>query len=161
MSKSKAKLIATAFIVFVISIFFINSNFATQINNEEVTDWNVAITSDTKDLEDTQEISFKVQDNANVVSNKIAPGVKAIATIEVNVVGTKFPVEITLNADDAYLNNSFKLTAKLDDEVYSLGTTKVFELQKGSAFTESNGKKIFKLELEWQNNDQSEVDTAL
>ena len=161
MSKSKAKLIAMTFSIFVISIFFINNNFATVAGNEEITDWKVTITSDTKDLEDTQEISFKVQDNANVVSNKIAPGVKAIATIEVNVVGTKFPVEITLNADDAYLNNSFKLTAKLDDEVYSLGTTKVFELQKGSAFTESNGKKIFKLELEWQNNDQSEVDTAL
>lgn len=58
MSKSKAKLIAMTFIIFVISIFFINSNFATQINNEEVTDWKVSITSDTKDLKDTQEISF-------------------------------------------------------------------------------------------------------
>ena len=160
MSKSKAKLIAMTFIIFVISIFFINSNFATQINNEEVTDWKVSITGDTKDLKDTQEISFKAQDNSNV-EGRIAPGVKAVATIEVNLVETKYPVEVTLTADDSNLYNSFKLTSKLNDEDYILGTTKIFELPKEGSFTEENGNKIFKLELEWQNSDNNEIDTAL
>ncbi len=166
MFKSKAKMIAVTFIIFVVSILFFNSNYAKYSNlatldNNETTDWKVTITNDTRDLKDTQEISFKVEDNPNVVARKIAPGCKAIATIEVDLIGTRVPVEIKTLADESALPKFMKLSAKIDGKSYTLGTTKVIELENNSAFTEENGRKVIKLELEWINNDNNNDDTII
>lgn len=158
MFKSKAKIIAVTFILFVVSILLINNNYAKYSNlvpldNNETTNWKVTITNDTRNLEDTQEISFKVEDNPNVVAGKFAPGCKAIATIEVDLIGTKVPVQMMLLADESELSKSMKLSAKIEGESYTIGTTKVIELENNSAFTEENGKKVIILELEWINNE--------
>ncbi len=153
---NKARLIAMTSIIFVISIFCINKNFAKSANSEEVTDWKVAITSDAKDLKDTQEITFKVQDNPNVAKGKIAPGCKAISTITIDLEGTKVPVDILAKVNTSNLKKVFKLTAKLDGEEYCLGTTQTIELQNNSSFTRENGKKILTLELEWKNGNNEE-----
>lgn len=158
MFKSKAKIIAVTFILFVVSILLVNNNYAKYSNlavldNDETTDWKVTITNDTKDLRDTQEISFKVEDNPNVVAGKMAPGCKAVATIEVDLIGTKVPVEIKILADKSKLSKSMKLSAKIDGESYTIGSTSVIELENNSEFTEENGKKVITLELEWINND--------
>ena len=158
MFKSNAKLIVMAFIIFVISLLFINNNYAKYVNvekNNEITDWKVTITSDTKELKDTQKISFKVKDNPNVVNGKIAPGLKAIATVQIDLIGTKVPVDICAIIDDTTLNNTFKLTTKLDGENYTSGTTKTIELENNSVFTKENGNKIIILELEWINDDNN------
>ena len=151
MYNSKARIIATTFIIFVISLLFINSNYANnlKLNNNELTDWKVAITSDTKELNDTRKISFKVQESKDVVDGKIAPGLKATATVEINLIGTRVPVDIKANVDDSTLPNGFKITMKLDGEEYINGTTKKFELAKGKEFTEKEGTKILLIELEW------------
>lgn len=166
MFKSRAK-IAVTFIIFVVFILLVNNNYAKYSNlatldNNETTDWKVTITKDTRDLKDTQEISFKVEDNPNVVSGKIAPGCKAVATIEVDLIGTKVPVEIVTLADESKLSKSMKLSAKIDGESYTIGSTKVIELENNSAFTEENGKKVITLELEWLNNgSNNKNDTAI
>lgn len=166
MYKSKAKLIAVTFIIFVIFISFMNNNFATNLykenlNEDEITDWKVTITSDTKDLKDTQEMNFKVENNENVAKGRIAPGCKAIATIEISLVGTKVPVDIIVKVDDSNLHDAFKLTTKLDKEVYTSGTTKTLKLENNKAFTVENGKRILTLELEWENKQNNITDTAL
>ena len=75
MLKSRAKLIAMSFIIFVIFAFIVsNKNYANlKTSNESITNWKVAITSDAKDLSDTRKMSFKVQDDPNIAKGKIAP----------------------------------------------------------------------------------------
>lgn len=160
MFKSKVKMIAVTFTIFVVSILLINNNYAKYSNlatvvNNETTDWKVTITKDTENLKDTQEISFKVEENSNVVAGKTAPGCKAVATIEVDLIGTRVPVEIMTLADESKLPKSMKLSAKIDGESYTMGTTKVIEIGDNFEFTEENGKKVIILELEWVNNDSN------
>lgn len=160
MFKSRAKIIAVTFIIFVVSILLVNNNYAkysnlSTLDNNETTDWKVTITNDTRNLKDTQEISFKVEDNPNVVAGKMAPGCKAVATIEVDLTGTKVPAQIMLLADESNLSKAMKLSAKIDGEYYTIGSTKVIALENNTTFTEENGKKIITLELEWVNNDSN------
>lgn len=155
MFKSKAKIIAVTFIIFVVSILLVNNNNLAALDNSETTNWEVTITNDTKELKDTQEINFKVEDNPNVVAGKFAPSCKAIATIEVDLTGIKTPIEIKLLADESRLSKSMKLSAKIDGESYTIGMAKVIELEDNSAFTEENGKKVITLELEWANNENN------
>ena len=145
MYKSKAKLFAVTFILFVVSIFFMNNIFA----SDETAEWKVTITNDTKELRETQEIIFKFEDNQSVVSGKFAPGVRAIATIEINLIGTKLPVDIMATIDDSKLSEQFRLTVKLDDEIYMSNIVKTLNFEDGEGFTEKDGKRILTLELEW------------
>lgn len=156
MFKWKAQLIATTFIIFVVSLYLVNNYYLRYINigkNDEITDWTVAIASDTKDLKDTQEINFKVEDNLNVVTGKIAPGLKAVANVTINLAGTRLPVDISAIIDDKNLNNNFKLTTKLDGEKYISETEKTIRIESNSTFTKENGNRILTLELEWINDD--------
>lgn len=160
MFKSKAKIIAVTFIIFVVSILLVNNNYAKLSNlevldNNEITDWKVTITNDTRDFKDTQKISFKAEDNPNVVAGKIAPGCKAVATIEIDLIGTKVPAQIILLADESKLSKSIRLSAKIDGESYTIGEAKVMELENNSAFTEENEKRVITLELEWVNDDSN------
>lgn len=164
MFKSKTKFIVTTFILFVIPLLFISNNYASHMitgKNNEITDWKVTITSDTKDLEDTQKIEFRVEDNRDVVKGKIAPGLKAIANVEIDLTETKVPVDICAEIDDATLNDTFSLTAKLDGENYKSGTVKTIPIENNSAFTPKNGNKILTLELEWVNNDNNNANDTI
>lgn len=163
MFKSKTKLVVTTFILFVIPLLFISNNYANYMligKDNEIADWKVTITSDTKDLEDTQKIDFKVEDNSNVVKGKLAPGLKATANVEIDLTGTKVPVDISATIDDTALNETFRLTAKLDGKDYKTGTIKTIQIENNSSFTKENGNKILALELEWINNDNKN-DTIL
>lgn len=163
MFKSKIKLIVITFILFAISLVFINNNYASYMavrKNNEVTDWKVAITSDTKDLEDTQKIDFKVENNSNVAKGKIAPGLKAIASVNIDLIGTQGPVDIYATIDDTSLKDTFRLTTKLEGESYTSGEIRTIEIDNKSVFTKENGNKILILELEWLDND-NENDTIL
>ena len=164
MFKSKVKMITIAFMIFVISLIYANNNYAKidNLENNEVANWSVVIASDTKDLKDTQEINFKVQDNPNVVKGKIAPGLKALASIEIDLRKTKVPVDIKATVDDSKLQECFKLTAKLDGKDYLLGSTETIELGDNKEFTEEKGKRVLTLEIEWVNDvNYNEIDTII
>jgi len=136
-------------------------SFANSFDNHK---WNVKITSDTKDLtsKETQDIIFKRQNNPNVADGKIAPGSKAIATIELDLNKTNYAVNFILNADTSMLSENFKLEAKIDNEPYIIGNTKTFELPNNKSFNEQNGKKIITLILTWKNEESNNnFDTIL
>ena len=165
MHKAKAQkviltlIFITTFLLFIASTF---SKYSIAKSSELDTEWNVKITSGTKDLtsKDTQEIKFIVQDNKNVAKGKLAPGGTAVATMELDLNKTKYAVDFELQADISKLNNNFELTAKIDGDPYIIGATKVFELQNNEVFNEKNGKKIITLILKWKSNDSlNELDT--
>ena len=169
MYKVKAKNVILTLILFVTFMLFITEfctkySFANSSENEsEVTEWNIKITSDTKDLtsKDTKDIIFKVQDNPNVARGKMAPGSTAIATIELDLNNTKYAVEFDLQADTSKLYGNFKLSAKINDEPYKIGETKIFELEDNDAFNETNGKKTITLILTWENDNSTNVTDTL
>lgn len=89
MFKSKAKIIAIASFIFVTFMLFFNTTYGKymnigNLNKDEVTNLKLELANGTKDFKDTHEISFKVEDSPNVANGKIAPGLKAIATIEID-----------------------------------------------------------------------------
>ena len=152
MLKNKAKLIAMFLLMFIISAFIIGSkNYANMLkeNSEGVTNWKVAMKSDAKDLNDTRKISFKVQDDPNIAKGKIAPGSKAIATIEIDLRETTAPVEIVANVDKKDISSQLNLTAKIDDEEYEIGTGRTIKPENEKLFTSKDGIKVIELELEW------------
>ena len=115
----------------------------------------------------TQDIDFVVQSNENVVAGKIAPGVTATATIQVDLTGTEVAVDLSAVIDDSAIADSWgasydklSLTATLDGQTYAVGTgspVKV-DLPSGAAFTSANGKKDLVLTIEWTNDDNNNAD---
>ena len=114
MQKSKANVFVTAFIIILIS--FTSSNYVYAKNSEIKDNWNVTITNDAKEINDTHKMKFEVQKNKNVVLGKIAPGMKATAEIEINLQKVNGFVDIELEIDDSKLNDVFLLNAKFNDE---------------------------------------------
>ena len=112
--KSKVNVFVTAFIIILIS--FTSLNYVYAKNSEIKDNWNVTITNDGKDINDTHKIKFEVQKNKNVVLGKIAPGMKATAEIEINLQKANGFVDIELEIDDSKLNDVFSLNTKFNDE---------------------------------------------
>lgn len=156
----KAKLFATIFFTFVISFILINNNLAF-LKSNEVTDWKVVITNDTKDFKDTEEVHFKVDRNENVVDGKIAPGLKAKSEIEIDLTGTKYSVDIKAKIDDSNIKFPFVLTTKLNGEEYIPGNEITINLENSKVFTEKNGKIKLELELEWDESSDDKMDTFI
>ena len=146
MLKSKKKILGITFIIFVISFLFIKNLYAGNISDEN-TNWKVAITSDTKDLKDTQEISFKPENNPNVVDGRIAPGMKAKAEIEIDLSKINEKVEAIITVDKTTLPQQFSLTAYIDGEKYTLGE---------KVQLEGKSKRKVILELKWNNYSESD-----
>ena len=87
----------------------------------QVAKWAVAITADdgTTLTSTTQPITFTVQTNTNVVPNKIAPAVTAVAEVELDLAGTEVAVDFDAVIDSSAIAN---LGASSDKLVF---TTKV------------------------------------
>lgn len=122
--------------------------------------WAVTIKSgDTELNSTTQDITFEVQDNANVVPGKIAPGVTAVAEVELDLTGTEVAVDFDAVIDQNALNSfgassdKLSLTVKVDGTTYTSGTSQTINLVNNSAFTETNGKKKVTLTLTWENDE--------
>ena len=151
-----------AFAIFAVLIFISTGTFARYSSdtnrNFGMANWNVKITNDTKDdlnSEDTQDIIFKVPNNPNVASGKIAPGTTAVATIELDLSGTNVPVDLDLEMEEDKLpSKEFTIEAFLDGEKFEIGETKVIELENNQAFTNENGQKIVTIELKWEIDDE-------
>lgn len=141
MGKNKSKVFVFTF--FILFIFFATLNYVYAQNNEIVDDWKVTITNNTKEINDTHKIKFKVEENKDVVQGKIAPGMKMTAEIEINLEQVEGFVDIELKIDDSKLNNAFTLNTKLDEKTIS--TQKITKIESGSI------RKIV-LELIWNEN---------
>ena len=141
MKKNKSKVFVFTF--FILFIFFATLNYVYAKNDEIVEDWEVTITNDTKEINDTDKIKFRSEKNKDVVPGKIAPGMKMVAEIEINLQQVKGFVDIEVKIDDSKLNKAFKLNAKLDEETIS--TQKITKIEAGSI------KKVA-LELIWNEN---------
>ena len=150
MQKSKANVFVTAFIIILIS--FTSSNYVYAKNSEIKDNWNVTITNDAKEINDTHKIKFEVQKNKNVVLGKIAPGMKATAEIEINLQKVNGFVDIELEIDDSKLNDVFLLNAKFNDENLSSKSKK-----------KVNAGKIEKvlLELIWKGKDIEDTEIGI
>ena len=150
MQKSKANVFVTAFIILLIS--FTSSNYVYAKNSEIKDNWNVTITNDAKEINDTHKIKFEVQKNKNVVLGKIAPGMKATAEIEINLQKVNGFVDIELEIDDSKLKDVFLLNAKFNDENLSSKSKK-----------KVNAGKIEKvlLELIWNGKDIEDTEIGI
>ena len=150
MQKSKANVFVTAFIIILIS--FTSSNYVYAKNSEIKDNWNVTITNDAKEINDTHKIKFEVRKNKNVVLGKIAPGMKATAEIEINLQKVNGFVDIELEIDDSKLNDVFLLNAKFNDENLSSKSKK-----------KVNAGKIEKvlLELIWNGKDIEDTEIGI
>ena len=150
MQKSKANVFVTAFIIILIS--FTSSNYVYAKNSEIKDNWNVTITNDGKDINDTHKIKFEVQKNKNVVLGKIAPGMKATAEIEINLQKANGFVDIELEIDDSKLNDVFSLNTKFNDENLSSKNKK--KVKAGKI------EKVL-LELIWNGNDVEDTEIGI
>lgn len=150
MQKSKANVFVTAFIIILIS--FTSLNYVYAKNSEIKDNWNVTITNDAKEINDTHKIKFEVQKNKNVVLGKIAPEMKATAEIEINLQKVNGFVDIELEIDDSKLNDVFLLNAKFNDENLSSKNKK-----------KVNAGKIEKvlLELIWKGKDIEDTEIGI
>ena len=150
MQKSKANVFVTAFIIILIS--FTSSNYVYAKNSEIKDNWNVTITNDAKEINDTHKIKFEVQKNKNVVLGKIAPGMKATAEIEINLQKANGFVDIELEIDDSKLNDVFSLNTKFNDENLSSKNKK--KVKAGKI------EKVL-LELIWNGNDVEDTEIGI
>lgn len=150
MQKSKANVFVTAFIIILIS--FTSSNYVYAKNSEIKDNWNVTITNDAKEINDTHKIKFEVRKNKNVVLGKIAPGMKATAEIEINLQKANGFVDIELEIDDSKLNDVFSLNTKFNDENLSSKNKK--KVKAGKI------EKVL-LELIWNGNDLEDTEIGI
>ncbi len=148
MNKSKTKFVVMTFVILLISFMIISYGYA---KNNEITDnWVITITSDAEEINDTHKIKFKPEENSNTVSGKIAPGMKAFATIEINLEKANGKVDIKIEIDELKINKAFNISAKLDGKDYDLNKFQ----------TVDSGKiKILTLELNWK--DESNENTLI
>lgn len=122
MYRKKFEKVILIFIAFVILIFFSICVFA---NEKQSNVWNVRITNDTKELilECTEDIKFEVEKNPNVVSRKFAPGMTAIASIDIDLTEIESAIDIKLESEELQ-NSQFELISYINNEEYILGDIK-------------------------------------
>ena len=109
----------------------------------------------------TQDITFTVQSNTEVVPQKIAPAVTAVAEVELDLTGTEVSVDFTPTIGEytpSSLPSADKITLTSAVEGGTVGSSNYIPLVGNSAFTASNGKKKVTLTLTWANDDENNAD---
>ncbi len=128
----------------------------------DIAKWAVSIKSGDKTLNSTsQDITFKVKNNDNVVPGKIAPAVTAEAEVELDLTGTEVAVDFTATIGaltPTNLPSSDKITLTSSVDGGTPGTAQTIDLVGNTAFTSSNGKKKVKLTLTWENDNENNAD---
>ena len=170
--KSSTKRIILIIIAFLLIVYLINTTFARYATDGnangkvDIAKWAVKMTADdgTTLNSTTQDITFTVQSNSDVVPGKIAPAVSAQAEIELDLTGTEVAVDFTPTVGSylpANLPSADKITLTSAVDGGTVGSTNYIPLVGNSAFTAANGKKKVTLTLTWENdNDNNANDTA-
>lgn len=159
--------IALLLVAYLISSTYARYSTVGKANGEvDIAKWSVVMTADdgTTLNSTTQDITFTVQSNTEVVPGKIAPAVTAKAEIELDLTGTEVSVDFTPTIG-AYtpstLPSADKITLTSAVEGGTVGSSNYIPLVDNSAFTASNGKKKVTLTLTWTNDDENNAnDTA-
>lgn len=169
MTKNKVKLIMVVLMLMVVCLYFVSGTYARYASeitgNAAVTvaKWDVDFSDGTNALENDFDLTFTVNENANVVSGKIAPSTTATATIEVDLTGTEVAVDyvasITEDAletlfDDSADSVTVTTTAKVNGVEDTSGTV---NLVGDKAFEADNGKVEITITLTWANDDANNV----
>ncbi len=129
----------------------------------DIAKWAVVMTADdgTTLNSTTQDITFTVQSNTEVVPGKIAPAVTAKAEVELDLTGTEVSVDFTPTIG-AYtpstLPSADKITLSSAVEGGTVGSSNYIPLVGNSAFTSDNGKKKVTLTLTWTNDNENNAD---
>ena len=135
----------------------------------DIAKWAVVMKSDDgKTLNSTtQNITFTVQSNTEVVPGKIAPAVTAKAEIELDLTGTEVSVDFTPTIGSYTPStlpsaDKIKLTSAVEGtKDNKVGSSNYIPLVDNKAFTAENGKKKVTLTLTWANDDKNNAnDTA-
>ena len=159
--------IALLLVAYLISSTYARYSTVGEANGKvDIAKWAVVMKADdgTTLNSTTQDITFTVQSNTEVVPGKIAPAVTAKAEIELDLTGTEVSVDFTPTIG-AYtpstLPSADKITLTSAVEGGTVGSSNYIPLVDNSAFTASNGKKKVTLTLTWANNDENNAnDTA-
>ena len=170
--RSRTKRAIFVAIAIVLLVYLIGGTYARYSTTGEasgkiqVAKWAVVMTADdgTTLNSTSQDITFTVQSNSNVVAGKIAPAVTAVAEVELDLTGTEVAVDFTATVGDltpTNLPSSDKISLTSAVEGGTPGTKATIDLPNGEAFTAANGKKKVTLTLTWTNDDNNNVnDTA-
>ena len=159
--------IALLLVAYLISSTYARYSTVGEANGKvDIAKWAVVMTADngTTLNSTTQDITFTVQSNTEVVPGKIAPAVTAKAEIELDLTDTEVSVDFTPTIG-AYtpstLPSADKITLTSAVEGLTVGSSNYIPLVDNSAFTASNGKKKVTLTLTWANDDENNAnDTA-
>ena len=156
--------IALLLVAYLISSTYARYSTVGEANGKvDIAKWAVIMTADdgTKLNSTTQDITFTVQSNTEVVPGKIAPAVTAKAEIELDLTGTEVSVDFTPTIG-AYtpstLPSADKITLTSAVEGGTVGSSNYIPLVGNSAFTASNGKKKVTLTLTWANDNENNAD---
>ena len=156
--------IALLLVAYLISSTYARYSTVGEANGKvDIAKWAVVMTADdgTTLNSTTQDITFTVQSNTEVVPGKIAPAVTAKAEIELDLTGTEVSVDFTPTIG-AYtpstLPSADKITLTSAVEGGTVGSSNYIPLVGNSAFTASNGKKKVTLTLTWANDDENNAD---
>ena len=156
--------IALLLVAYLISSTYARYSTVGEANGKvDIAKWAVVMTADdgTTLNSTTQDITFTVQSNTEVVSGKIAPAVTAKAEIELDLTGTEVSVDFTPTIG-AYtpstLPSADKITLTSAVEGGTVGSSNYIPLVGNSAFTASNGKKKVTLTLTWANDNENNAD---
>ena len=156
--------IALLLVAYLISSTYARYSTVGEANGKvDIAKWAVVMTADngTTLNSTTQDITFTVQSNTEVVPGKIAPAVTAKAEIELDLTGTEVSVDFTPTIG-AYtpstLPSTDKITLTSAVEGGTVGSSNYIPLVDNSAFTASNGKKKVTLTLTWANDDKNNAD---
>ncbi len=156
--------IALLLVAYLISSTYARYSTVGEANGKvDIAKWAVVMTADngTTLNSTTQDITFTVQSNTEVVPGKIAPAVTAKAEIELDLTGTEVSVDFTPTIG-AYtpstLPSADKITLTSEVEGGTVGSSNYIPLVGNSAFTASNGKKKVTLTLTWANDNENNAD---
>lgn len=157
--------IALLLVAYLISSTYARYSTVGKANGKvDIAKWAVVMTADdgTTLNSTTQDITFTVQSNTEVVPGKIAPAVTAKAEIELDLTDTEVSVDFTPTigayTPSTTLPSADKITLTSAVEGGTVGSSNYIPLVGNSAFTASNGKKKVTLTLTWANDDENNAD---
>lgn len=170
MTKRTIKGIIAILMLLTICLYFVSGTYARYTSalagstKVDVAKWAVAFKDGSGNaLSNDFNLTFTVDANPNVVSNKIAPSTTATATIEADLTGTEVAVDYEAVVNEEALatlfgaskdNVTVTTTAKINGTDDTTGT---ISLVDDKAFTAENGKVTITVKLTWANDDAKNV----
>ena len=171
MTKRTAKLIIAVLMILAVCLYFIAGTYARYTSSitgnakVDVAKWAVAFKNGDATLANDFNLTFTVDKNNNVVSNKIAPATTATATITVDLTGTEVAVDFKATVDETKLPTQLQDVATVKTSVSGVeGNSTTVNLVENKAFTADNGKITLTVTLTWEDKNTpayNATDTAL